>query len=278
MDTAAGHPSSPRPAPRPHPAARARAGGAPGEPAAARRRPAAPPASWPCLVTWLGAARPTTGDLAALRRAVHRVDPRGRLLVVDPATQVVLLAGEPRGGTTGSRLRGDVAALARALHERRPAAEVRLAVAGRVRPDEPLAQLVARLREATPAPAPVDPTPRHGALDELLDRVDLDAAAVFADEQLGGLEAHDRRHGTDLLHVLELALASGHRNEAASAAYMHRNTFRRQLRLALGLLKADLDVPEERLALHLAVELRRHARIDARTAAGDPWCAVHRFG
>jgi DNA-binding PucR family transcriptional regulator len=147
-----------------------------------------------------------------------------------------------------------------------------------VRPDEPLAQLVARLREATPAPAPVDPTPRHGALDELLDRVDLDAAAVFADEQLGGLEAHDRRHGTDLLHVLELALASGHRNEAASAAYMHRNTFRRQLRLALGLLKADLDVPEERLALHLAVELRRHARIDARTAAGDPGCAVHRFG
>ena len=64
-------------------------------------------ASWPCLVTWLGAP-PTTGDLAALRRAVYRVDPRGRLLVVDPATQVVLLAGEPRGGTTGSRLRGDV--------------------------------------------------------------------------------------------------------------------------------------------------------------------------
>jgi purine catabolism regulator len=228
-------------------------------------------------VTWLGAP-PTAGDLAALRRAVHRADPRGRVLVVDPATQVVLLAGEPRGGTTGSRLRGDVAALAHALRERRPGADVRFAVAGRVRPGEPVAELVARLREAAPVPDPAAPTPRHGALDALLDRVDLDAAAVFADDQLGVLEAHDRRHGTDLLHVLELALASGHRSEAASAAYMHRNTFRRQLRLALGLLEADLDDPEERLALHLAVELRRHARIDASTAPGDPGCAVHRFG
>jgi DNA-binding PucR family transcriptional regulator len=228
-------------------------------------------------VSWAGAA-PTAGDLLALRRAVHRTDPRGRMLVVDAVTQIVLLAGEPRDGTTRSRLRADVAELAQAVREQRPAAEVRFTAAGRARPGEPVAALVARLREAGPEPRPGASTPRHVALDRLLDRVDLDAGAAFADEQLGVLEAHDRRHGTDLLHVLELALASGHRSEAASAAYMHRNTFRRQLRLALGLLEADLDVPGERLALHLAVELRRHARVEASTASGGSGCAVHRFG
>ncbi len=37
---------------------------------------------------------------------------------------------------------------------------------------------------------------------------------------------------------------------------MHRNTFRRQLATALRLLDADLEQPEERLALHLALKLR----------------------
>jgi hypothetical protein len=38
---------------------------------------------------------------------------------------------------------------------------------------------------------------------------------------------------------------------------MHRNTFRHRLRQALGVLGADLDDPAMRLALHVAIKLRR---------------------
>ena len=40
------------------------------------------------------------------------------------------------------------------------------------------------------------------------------------------------------------------------AAFMHRNTFRRQLGKALELIDVDLTCPEERLALHVALKMR----------------------
>ncbi len=106
--------------------------------------------------------------------------------------------------------------------------------------------------ESTPAPRARH---RH-ALPWLLARLDARAAAAFVDFELAELAAYDREHGTDLQRVLELALDHADRASAADAAFMHRNTFRRQLATALRLLGADLEQPEERLALHLALKLR----------------------
>jgi DNA-binding PucR family transcriptional regulator len=110
--------------------------------------------------------------------------------------------------------------------------------------------------------------PAHGdALHWLLARLDARTASAFVEHELARLAEYDREHGTDLQHVLELALDHLDRSSAAHAAYMHRNTFRRQLRTALGLLGADLERPEERLALHLALKLRAEMR-----------CTVHHPG
>lgn len=112
-------------------------------------------------------------------------------------------------------------------------------------------------RSAEAAQAPNGVTRRH-ALARLLATLDRRQASAFVAHQLSALAAYDGDHGTDLHRVLELALDHQSRSTAARAAFMHRNTFRRQLRQALELIEVDLDCPEERLALHLALKLRAH--------------------
>jgi DNA-binding PucR family transcriptional regulator len=94
----------------------------------------------------------------------------------------------------------------------------------------------------------------------VLEGIDRRDASHFVHDQLAALAEYDREHGTDLLRVLELALDHHDRNDAARAAFMHRNTFRRRLRQAETLVGADLACPEERLALHLALKLRALSR------------------
>ena len=97
---------------------------------------------------------------------------------------------------------------------------------------------------------------RRYSLGCLLETLDPRQASAFIEGQLGGLQAYDHEHGTNLQRVLELALDHDNRNTAADAAFMHRNTFRRQLRRALELIDVDLACPEERLALHVALKMR----------------------
>lgn len=121
-------------------------------------------------------------------------------------------------------------------------------------PDEaPLAEVARVVHERRPdADVHICPYP----LAYVLEGIDMRGVAAFVHAQLDALEGYDREHGTDLIHVLELALDHHDRNAAARAAFMHRNTFRRQLRKAEDLIAADLGCPEERLALHLALKLR----------------------
>jgi hypothetical protein len=108
---------------------------------------------------------------------------------------------------------------------------------------------------------------RWFALDRLLSEgLDRSRALTFAKGCIGRLVTHDGEYGTDLANVLELALDFPRRDDAARAAYMHRNTFRRHLRHALELVDADLEDPEDRLALHMALRLRR--LVDAREHPG----------
>jgi hypothetical protein len=99
---------------------------------------------------------------------------------------------------------------------------------------------------------------RSFALDCLLsDGLERRRAEDFLRWRLCRLLRYDLDHGTDLLQILELALDFPRRDDAAHAGYMHRNTFRRHLAQALELVDADLQDPDDRLTLHVALKLRR---------------------
>jgi DNA-binding PucR family transcriptional regulator len=98
------------------------------------------------------------------------------------------------------------------------------------------------------------------ALDRLLAGVaDRRAGRMLVDELLGPLLAWDADHGGDLARVLEAALDFPRHDHAASRCFMHRNTFRHRLRGATAILGRDLEDPDIRLAVHVALKLRRAA-------------------
>ena len=82
-------------------------------------------------------------------------------------------------------------------------------------------------------------------LAPLLEQIDPVTAAEFVRGQIGSLLDYDREHGTGLADALERAL-DGFPHGAASGLRDH----------ALELLEADLEVPETRLAVQLALRLR----------------------
>lgn len=101
------------------------------------------------------------------------------------------------------------------------------------------------------------------ALNRLFyESLDRPYAAEFVRAQIGSIIAYDREHDTDLAETLQAALDHLNRDEAARAVSMHRNTFRRHLKQAVELVGVDLDDPDERLALHVALRLRRLLAID----------------
>jgi sugar diacid utilization regulator len=112
---------------------------------------------------------------------------------------------------------------------------------------------------------------RSFALDCLLsDGLDRRRAEDFLQWHLCRLLRYDLDHGTDLVQVLELALDFPRRDDAAHAGYMHRNTFRRHLTQAIELVDADLQDPDDRLTLHVALKLRRLLELRQQGAeAGD---------
>ena len=99
---------------------------------------------------------------------------------------------------------------------------------------------------------------RQYALDRLLlDTIPAPDAHGFVEDALGRLIAWDHDHGSDLLRVLEAALDFPRHDRAAQQCFMHRNTFRHRLKQATDVLGDDLEDPDVRLALHVALKLRR---------------------
>jgi DNA-binding PucR family transcriptional regulator len=121
---------------------------------------------------------------------------------------------------------------------------------------------------------------RHYALDRLLARTaDTPEASDFVRQQIGPLIGWDRQHQGDLLTVLEAGLDIPRHEEAAAHCFMHRNTFRHRFRHATTILGDGLEDPDVRLAVHVALKLRRFleptsppgsasARDDARASDG----------
>ncbi|HEX2125968.1 MAG TPA: helix-turn-helix domain-containing protein [Thermoleophilaceae bacterium] len=193
-----------------------------------------------------------------MREVATAWDARCRLLPLDGAAQILLLPGDPPAPP-----REAVRAVVAAARGVRPEARIHVVVGDRVTAGESLGAAAARLRRVARrtigSASDVPVSARSHSLASLLETLDPRDAASFVEEQLAGLRAYDREHGTNLQRVLELALDHHDRGTAASAAFMHRNTFRRQLGKALDLVGADLGDPLERLALHVALKLRSRA-------------------
>jgi len=78
----------------------------------------------------------------------------------------------------------------------------------------------------------------------------------FVEETIGPLIRYDRQHDADLVRTIEAYLREhGSNTRAAQALFVHRNTLANRLERIAEVLNADLDDPETRLALHLALKL-----------------------
>ena len=213
----------------------------------------------PCVLSWLR-GEPTDALIEQMRNAALRWNRRSRLVSVDRSTQLLLLSEDSPGGAGRGRLRDAVASVVEVACAARPEAEIHTIVGDRIRPGDRLAVAASRLRRvrhyASVRGGDDVVWARRYSLACLLETLDPHQASAFIEGQLASLQAHDREHGTNLQRVLELALDHENRTAAADAAFMHRNTFRRQVRRALELIDVDLSCPEERLALHLALKMR----------------------
>lgn len=99
-----------------------------------------------------------------------------------------------------------------------------------------------------------------GAYRLLASIEDREALAAFHDEYLGPLEAYDNRTNAELVSTLDgFFAANGNHARAAEALHLHRNTLLYRLGRIETLLGRDLDDPETRLCVQLALKIRHLA-------------------
>lgn len=221
-------------------------------------------AYWPVVVApALGALKP--GDVECIDREARRLAPgtltvaaRGCVVLLMPASDPVA-GGEPADLDAMAWLELVVAR----IRDLVPPLDMR-AIAG----DDAvslveLGALVGRLVRLTAygqgaqSDAYVTRARQYALAGFLRDSVAAGQARAFVDDLLGDLVAWDAEHGSDLVRVLEAALDSPRQDVAARRCFMHRNTFRHRYHKALEVLGDDLEDPEMRLAVHVALKLHR---------------------
>lgn len=212
-----------------------------------------------CVLSWAG-REPTEALIERMKQAAFQWDRRSRLVPLDRRTQALLVPERSRGGAGRERLHAAVDAVVDAVRAVRPDADIHAVVGDRITSPKHFPVIAARLRRlarhACACRGDEVVWAQRYSLACLLETLDPRLASAFVEGQLATLRAYDREHGTNLQRVLELALDHDNRNAAARAAFMHRNTFRRQLGKALELIDVDLTCPEEQLALHVALKMR----------------------
>jgi PucR family transcriptional regulator, purine catabolism regulatory protein len=82
--------------------------------------------------------------------------------------------------------------------------------------------------------------------------------ASFYEDLLGKLQAHDEKHGAELVNTLEAFFeCHGNHVRTAQRLHLHRNTLLYRLERARGVLGVELDDAETRLALQVALKIGR---------------------
>ncbi|MBI2941504.1 MAG: helix-turn-helix domain-containing protein [Chloroflexi bacterium] len=204
-------------------------------------------------------------QVGALAAALEREMTSGRLTlltrVVDNQVAGLLLL---RRDTDERALRTTIDELHRRLAARLSGVAVAIGVG---RPRDGVEQFTGSHREATGAlqlgaqlfgPASITYFADLGIYRLLLALKDTAELRTFYDETLGRLAEYDRRSDGELLRTLE-AYFSCHASptEAAERLHVHRNTLLYRLGRIRAISGLDLDDPETRLALHLALRVRQ---------------------
>jgi DNA-binding PucR family transcriptional regulator len=103
--------------------------------------------------------------------------------------------------------------------------------------------------------------PDFGPLPVLTAAADSEDVREFVRDSVGSIIAHDREHGTAYLETLTVYLREGCRNQAcADAMSLHVTTLRYRLSRIAELFGVNVETPERRFALELAIRL--HSVID----------------
>ena len=222
-------------------------------------------AYWPAVLACSGASR--RPDVAtSIDREARRLVPDSLTATVDGHI-VLLYPGCDAASDTAAWLEQLVARARRLMPSSRAQAIATEAAVPLHELNGQVARLL-RLSAVGPRADPAQPVAwaRQFALDGLLwEHLATPDARVFVEDRLGALIAWDRAHGSDLVGVLEAALDFPRHDHAARRCFMHRNTFRHRLRQATEILGHDIEDPDVRLAVHVALKLRRGP-----AAAGPP--------
>lgn len=97
-----------------------------------------------------------------------------------------------------------------------------------------------------------------GVYQLILSLTDRDKLASFKEQTLGKLEEYDLRQHADLIKTLEAFFAChGNLSQTAEMLIVHRNTLLYRMNRINQIANIDLNRPETRLALHLALTIRR---------------------
>ena len=101
-----------------------------------------------------------------------------------------------------------------------------------------------------------------GAYQLILDLSDHQKLSDFCEQTLGQLTDYDRRQKADLIKTLEAFFhCHGNLSKTAKALIVHRNTLLYRMSRISEIADIDLNRPETRLALHLALTIRRLLRL-----------------
>jgi purine catabolism regulator len=97
-----------------------------------------------------------------------------------------------------------------------------------------------------------------GVYQLILSLSDREKLLAFCDKTLGTLEEYDHRQNADLIKTLEAFFAChGNLSQTAEMLIVHRNTLLYRMNRINEIAQIDLNRPEIRLALHLALTIRR---------------------
>jgi PucR family transcriptional regulator, purine catabolism regulatory protein len=87
---------------------------------------------------------------------------------------------------------------------------------------------------------------------------DREKLLAFCERTLGSLLEYDMRQHADLIKTLEAFFAChGNLSQTAEMLIVHRNTLLYRMNRINEIAEIDLNRPETRLALHLALTIRR---------------------